>query len=165
MLDTEIDTESTEQPLESSTAANDVEAPQQEQSDQNIEQTSANPFDHRETRENHAHLQTDQHRLEAEFGRDQWVQLRPQLSNWAATHLPPALMQQLSAHYDGVILIHRMMQATQEGQLLKGGDGDQMGFDESHLKQMIRNPKYWRDHDPAFRKRVEAGFKQLYPEG
>jgi hypothetical protein len=32
---------------------------------------------------------------------------------------------------------------------------------ESELKQMLRDPRYWRDQDPEFVERVRAGFREL----
>lgn len=34
--------------------------------------------------------------------------------------------------------------------------------EEKELRQLIQNPKYWRDQDPEIVKRVEEGFKRLY---
>lgn len=33
---------------------------------------------------------------------------------------------------------------------------------EEQLEGMLRDPRYWRDRDPAFVNRVTAGFKALY---
>ncbi|WP_291297609.1 hypothetical protein [Elioraea sp.] len=34
---------------------------------------------------------------------------------------------------------------------------------EGELKTAMKDPRYWRDRDPAFIQSVEAGFKELYP--
>lgn len=34
--------------------------------------------------------------------------------------------------------------------------------EEKELRQLMQNPKYWRDQDPETVKRVEEGFKRLY---
>jgi len=36
-------------------------------------------------------------------------------------------------------------------------------MDENTLREMQADPKYWRDQDPAFIKKVEEGWKKLYP--
>jgi hypothetical protein len=36
-------------------------------------------------------------------------------------------------------------------------------FSEGELKKMQQDPRYWRDHDPAFIKQVDDGYKKLYP--
>lgn len=33
---------------------------------------------------------------------------------------------------------------------------------EKELREMMRDPKYWRDHDPETVKKIEQGFKELY---
>jgi hypothetical protein len=30
------------------------------------------------------------------------------------------------------------------------------------LNQLMRDPRYWRDHDPAFVNRVTDGYRKLY---
>ena len=34
---------------------------------------------------------------------------------------------------------------------------------ETELRGMMRDPRYWRDRDPAHVARVAGGFRQLYP--
>ncbi len=29
---------------------------------------------------------------------------------------------------------------------------------------MMKDPRYWRDHDPAFVGRIRDGFKRLFPD-
>ncbi len=36
---------------------------------------------------------------------------------------------------------------------------------DSKLKEMMQDPKYWREQDPKFVKKIEAGFKKLYGGG
>lgn len=33
---------------------------------------------------------------------------------------------------------------------------------EKELREMMRDPKYWRDHDPETVRKIEDGFKKLY---
>lgn len=35
---------------------------------------------------------------------------------------------------------------------------------EARLREMMRDPRYWRDRDPAFVRRVTEGFGRLYPD-
>ena len=39
-----------------------------------------------------------------------------------------------------------------------------MAADEGALRHMIRDPRYWRDRDPAILRKVSDGFKRLYPQ-
>lgn len=34
---------------------------------------------------------------------------------------------------------------------------------EKGLSNMMRDPRYWRDHDPEFVKEITDGFRRLYP--
>jgi hypothetical protein len=34
---------------------------------------------------------------------------------------------------------------------------------EAELRSLVRDPRYWREKDPAFVARVENGFKKLFP--
>ncbi len=59
---------------------------------------------------------------------------------------------------------HRMMGAGDEAGRTKGGDGGEP-LSEEQLKRLMNDPRYWRDHDPALTRKVQNGFKQLYPDG
>jgi len=36
---------------------------------------------------------------------------------------------------------------------------------EEDLRQLMRDPRYWRDHDPQIVDTVSQGFRELYPGG
>jgi len=36
------------------------------------------------------------------------------------------------------------------------------GVDDKELSSMMRDPKYWREKDPAFVAKVTQGFQRLY---
>ena len=53
------------------------------------------------------------------------------------------------------------MMQTAEPALDKGGlAADDSSLDE--LKSMMRDPRYWRDRDPAFVRQVTQGFDRVY---
>ena len=33
---------------------------------------------------------------------------------------------------------------------------------DNDLRRMMRDPKYWRDHDAEYVRKIENGFKKLY---
>lgn len=37
-------------------------------------------------------------------------------------------------------------------------------IDENALRSLMRDPKYWREKDPAFIKKVSDGFRQVFSE-
>jgi len=105
----------------------------------------------------------DEARLEQRFGGvEKWPEMRRQMRIWGQRNLPPEAFESLAASYDGVLALHRLMRAD-EPAVLRGADagGDAPG--EAALRRMIRDPRYWRDRDPAFIRRVADGFNRLYP--
>ena len=42
--------------------------------------------------------------------------------------------------------------------------GSASGTDEKDLQSMMRDPKYWRDKDPAYIAKVTAGFEKIYSQ-
>lgn len=40
----------------------------------------------------------------------------------------------------------------------------QSEFNEDNLREMMNDPRYWKDRDPEFVQQVRDGFKALYPE-
>ena len=67
--------------------------------------------------------------------------------------------------YDGT---HRLASAVAEWSravACEGGrcDNEAKRADEQDLVQMMRDPRYWRERDPEFVRRVTDGFSALYP--
>lgn len=105
-------------------------------------------------------------RVVAHFGgEERWREMSRQLLAWGRKHLPPAALEALSSSFDGILALHRMM--TEEGgariDLPEGeGPGD---AGERELHAMMRDPRYWRDRDPAVIAKVTAGYRRLFPQG
>ncbi len=110
----------------------------------------------------HAQQQID--RLCDKFGgEDRWLETARQLKVWGNKRFGPQALSAMGGSYDGVMTLYDMM-TRQEGEPALGG------FDEAHpmnseddIRKLMRNPKYWRDRDPATVERVRAGFRRLYP--
>lgn len=51
------------------------------------------------------------------------------------------------------------------GPLIANDDPKSLAAAEEELRQMMRDPRYWRDRDPQVLDAVSEGFKRLYPEG
>ncbi len=94
-------------------------------------------------------------------GEDQWRTLKPQIEAWGQANLAPAALAALSSTADGVLAIRQMMQSD-EPAVIRGGGASPM-LTEVELKQMMQDPRYWRDEDPSYVARVQAGFEALYP--
>jgi Phage T7 capsid assembly protein len=102
-------------------------------------------------------------RLAARLGGEAaWRTMAPQIKAWGQTNLAPDVFQTLASSYDGVLAIHQMMQGR-EPAVLNEANGPGPGLDEVALARMMRDPRYWRERDPAFVGQVTAGFERLYP--
>lgn len=97
------------------------------------------------------------------FGSEQrFKAVQPQIRAWGQANLGEDVFETLSGTAKGVIAIHEMMQNREPG--LNRESQNDTGANETELRSMMNNPKYWRDRDPAFVARVRDGFKALYPE-
>jgi len=110
------------------------------------------------------HQNADISKLENRFGgAARWHEISRQLKTWGQANLPAGTFESLSSSVDGVIAIHRMMQSG-EPSLIGNQAGSSGGRGEKDLKQMMRDPRYWRDQDPVFVEQVREGFQALYPD-
>jgi len=101
-------------------------------------------------------------RLAARFGGETtWRTVAPQIKAWGQRNLAPEVFQTLASSYDGVLAIHQMMQGR-EPAVLNEATGPAHDLDETALARMMRDPRYWRERDPAFVAQVTAGFERLY---
>ena len=101
--------------------------------------------------------------LENHFGgSDKWAEAKHQIRTWAEAHLPEDF-ESMTQTVPGVLRVHAMMQKD-EPDLLPRKHGGPGGVDEASLRQMMRDPKYWRDQDPAYVAQVRDGFQRLYPD-
>jgi hypothetical protein len=103
-----------------------------------------------------------QGRLEAHFGGpERFAAIARQVKAWGARHLPQPLFETLSSTPDGIAALHHMMRAGEPRFL--AGDAPAAGPSQDELGALVRDPRYWRDHQPDLVKRVEEGFRRLYP--
>ena len=93
-------------------------------------------------------------------GPDAWKEISRQLLAFGQRNLPADVLENLASSYEGVLALQRMMK-TEEPGLKKGGDNPS-SFNEQDLKSMMRDPKYWREKDPAFVAKVTDGFAKMY---
>ncbi len=98
-------------------------------------------------------------RLVKEFGgADRWKDVSRQLLAFGQKNLPPDVLEGLSGSYEGVMALHKMMKADAPPVAVKGAGAGE----NDDLQAMMKNPKYWRDKDPAYIAKVTAGFEKLY---
>ncbi|MCL2338640.1 MAG: hypothetical protein FWC51_01645 [Proteobacteria bacterium] len=79
---------------------------------------------------------------------------------FAEKFLPADTYQSLSSSPAGIRSIYAMMQNMEPSvSTSKNASGS---LSDSELRDMMRDPKYWRDHDPEYVRKIENGFKKLY---
>ncbi len=101
----------------------------------------------------------EQDRLIEQFGGDaQWREISRQLLMWAKAHLPEEAVKGLSTTYQGVMALYKMMQNDEPTSLKP--DGTARGADD--INDMVKDPRYWQQKDPAYIAEVTAAFKRRY---
>ena len=101
--------------------------------------------------------------LENEFGGpEQFNTIARQISAWGEKNLDQKTFNALASTKNGIMTMYKMMQGNVESPLIQGHGHTNPMDDETTLKKLMQDPKYWRDQDPELLKRVEAGFKRLY---
>ncbi|MBC8445002.1 MAG: hypothetical protein H8D75_00025 [Rhodospirillaceae bacterium] len=101
-------------------------------------------------------------RLKAHFGSDQkWTEAKRRITAWGRENFTDDVYEALSSTYEGVLTMQRMM-SSNEPEIGKASSGDH-GPDESALRAMMRDPRYWRERNPAYIEQVRRGFRSLYP--
>lgn len=101
-------------------------------------------------------------RLVAHFGgEEKWREVAGQLAAWGRRNLPPEVFESLSATYDGVLALHRMMANAEPGLGSAGAATPELS--EEDLRRLMADPKYWRQRDAATVRQVQQGFQRLFP--
>jgi len=94
-------------------------------------------------------------------GTDQWQEIAAQLSDWGRSNFPPEVFEALASTYDGVVAMHRLMEKDEPD--LIGNAPGASGVTEESLKELMRDPRYWRDQDPSIVRKVQRGYEALFP--
>lgn len=92
-------------------------------------------------------------------GEDRFRRIAAQITAWGRASLPAPVMEALSTTAEGVIALHRMMEGKEPG-LAHRGEAPSAA-DETELRSMMRDPRYWRTREPEFVRRVTDGFRRL----
>lgn len=94
-------------------------------------------------------------------GQENWKEVSRQLLAFGQKNLPADVLENLSGSYEGVMALHRMMKG-EEPKMAKGEAQGQSSTDMNEIKSLMRDPKYWKEKDPATVARVTEGFKKIY---
>jgi len=74
--------------------------------------------------------------------------------------LPKDAFDELCATPQGIQGIYKMMQSLEPEILTDKNVVDNLT--DTDLRNMMKDPKYWRDQDPEYVRKIENGFKKLY---
>lgn len=74
--------------------------------------------------------------------------------------LPHDAFESLCATPQGIQGVYKMMQSMEPNVETQKNENQNLTDDE--LRRMMRDPKYWRDSDPEYVRKIENGFKKLY---
>jgi hypothetical protein len=83
-----------------------------------------------------------------------------EINSYAEKKLPPEAYEALCSSADGIKAIYGMMQPREPEIAANGTEPAKLG--ESELRAMMRDPRYWRDRDAEFVRKIESGFRKLY---
>ncbi|MCZ8278220.1 MAG: hypothetical protein O9313_07770 [Acetobacteraceae bacterium] len=92
-------------------------------------------------------------------GEERFRRIAQQLSAWGRANLPDAVFEALSTTSEGVMALYRMMEKG-EPAVTRKADAAPVA-DETALREMMRDPRYWRTREPEFVKRVTDGFRRM----
>lgn len=96
-------------------------------------------------------------------GANKWKEISRQLLAFGQRNLPGDVLENLSSSYEGVLALFKMMKSEEPG--LKSKDAvNPNTMEQKDLQSMMRDPKYWRDKDPAYVAKVTEGFQKMYGE-
>ena len=82
------------------------------------------------------------------------------INTFGQKYLPRDAFDALCATPQGICGVYQMMQTMEPS--IRIDDDDAKNLSDAQLRQMMRDPKYWRDYDPEYVRKIENGFKKLY---
>lgn len=74
--------------------------------------------------------------------------------------LPHDAFDELCSTPRGIQGVYRMMQSMEPN--VKTDKNETLNLTDADLRHMMRDPKYWRDNDAEYIRKIENGFKKLY---
>ena len=82
------------------------------------------------------------------------------INSFGEKYLPRDAFETLCATPQGIRSIYAMMQTMEPS--IETNDAPQKNLTDDELRRMMRDPKYWRDMDPEYVRKIENGFRKLY---
>ncbi|MBQ2005348.1 MAG: hypothetical protein II219_00895 [Alphaproteobacteria bacterium] len=107
------------------------------------------------------HEQSAMHELKNFFGSiEKMNDALHAINEFGTRFLPHDAFDALCATPDGIRGLYNMMQSMEPNiEIQNSSDKD---LTENELRRMMCDPKYWRDNDVEYIRKIENGFKKLY---
>lgn len=83
-----------------------------------------------------------------------------EINSFGEKYLPHEAFDSLCSTSQGIRSIYAMMQSMEPR--IQTDDVQSKNLTDNDLRRMMRDPKYWRDQDPEYVRKIENGFKKLY---
>ena len=82
------------------------------------------------------------------------------INSFGEKFLPHDAFDALCATPQGIQSMYKMMQSMEPN--VHTEKNDTQNLTDADLRRMMRDPKYWRDNDSEYIRKIENGFKKLY---
>ena len=100
-------------------------------------------------------------KLENFFGsREKMNDALTAINTFGEKFLPHDAFESLCSSAQGIQGVYKMMQSIEP--CVETNISAQENLTDDDLRRMMRDPKYWRDADPEYVRKIENGFKKLY---
>ena len=100
-------------------------------------------------------------KLENFFGsREKMNDALTAINTFGEKFLPHDAFESLCSSAQGIQGVYKMMQSIEP--CVETNISAQENLTDDDLRRMMRDPKYWRDSDPEYVRKIENGFKKLY---
>lgn len=82
------------------------------------------------------------------------------IKSFGEKYLPKDAFDALCATPQGIQSVYKMMQSMEPNVETEKTSSENLTDNE--LRRMMQDPKYWREQDPEYVRKIENGFKKLY---
>lgn len=95
-------------------------------------------------------------------GNDKMRDALREINAFGEKFLPRDAFDELCATSQGIQGVYRMMQSMEPSVYTEKNVNENLS--DNDLRRMMNDPKYWRDNDSEYVRKIENGFKKLYSE-
>ncbi len=82
------------------------------------------------------------------------------INAFGTRYLPHGAFDELCSTPQGIQSVYKMMQSMEPN--VQTDKNESKNLTDADLRRMMRDPKYWRDNDAEYIRKIENGFKKLY---